>query len=146
MGKEIKNIFKTGPIQPSFIAESIAHHTVKKNIGAHSIFLGQVRSDLIGNETVEAIFYEAYEEMANEKAYEIREAAFEKYDLTCLHIYHSLGEVKSGEISLFVFTSSPHRRAAIDACNEIVERIKKELPVWGKELLNSGDIHWKKNN
>ena len=58
-----------------------------------------------------------------------------------MHVYHSLGVVKAGEISLFVFTSSAHRRAAIDACNEVVERIKNELPVWGKEIFEDETYH-----
>ena len=91
-----------------------------------------------------AIEYTTYEDMALQKAIELREAIFEKYDLTCMHIYHSLGEVKTGEICLFVFTSSKHRKMAIDACEELVERIKKELPVWGKELMENGES-WKVN-
>lgn len=141
----MKKVFVAGAISPSFIGESIAKHATKDEIGAHSIFLGQVRADIIEGEKVTAIVYEAFEEMANEKFHEIRETAFEKYPLTCMHIYHSLGEVKSGEISLFVFTSSAHRTAAIDACSEIVERIKFEVPVWGKEVLESGKIVWKEN-
>ncbi|HET6723811.1 MAG TPA: molybdenum cofactor biosynthesis protein MoaE [Chitinophagaceae bacterium] len=62
-----------------------------------------------------------------------------------MHVHHSLGTVKAGEISLFVFTSSPHRKAAIDACEETVERLKAELPVWGKELLTDDTYHWKEN-
>jgi molybdopterin synthase catalytic subunit len=62
-----------------------------------------------------------------------------------MHVYHSLGPVKAGEISLFVFTSSPHRKAAIDACEEVVERIKKELPVWGREVFEDASFQWKKN-
>jgi molybdopterin synthase catalytic subunit len=54
-----------------------------------------------------------------------------------------LGKVEAGEISLFVFTSSAHRKAAIDACNETVERIKAELPVWGKELFEDETYQWK---
>ena len=81
-----------------------------------------------------------------QKAFEIREAVFAKYPLTCMHIYHSLGEVKVGEICLFVFTSSKHRKAAIEACSELVERIKAELPVWGKEILDSEEHVWKKNS
>ena len=83
--------------------------------------------------------------MALEKMHEIREAVFAKYPLTCLHVYHSLGRVNSGEISLFVFASSQHRKAAIEACNEIVESIKKELPVWGKEIFENETYHWKEN-
>ncbi len=144
--KKPKNIFVEGAISASFIAEQIQKHSTKTNIGAHNIFLGQVRSDLIDDKTVAAIEYTTYKEMALEKMHEIREAIFEKYALTCMHVYHSLGVVKAGEISLFVFTSSAHRRAAIDACNEVVERIKSELPVWGKEIFEDETYVWKVNS
>ena len=41
-----KKVFLDGPISPDFVAKSIASHSTKKDIGAHSIFLGQVREDL----------------------------------------------------------------------------------------------------
>lgn len=132
-----------GPIAASFIADSIQKHSSKIDIGGHSIFLGQVRADKIDGKEVTSIEYTAYEDMALDKMYTIREDIFKKYDLTCMHVYHSLGTVKAGEISLFVFTSSPHRKAAIDACEETVERLKAELPVWGKELLTDDTYHWK---
>lgn len=134
-----------GAVQPAFIAESIASHSSRTNIGAHSIFLGQVRSDVIGNKKVRAIEYTTYEEMALEKMQELREALFAKYPLNCLHVHHSLGTVAAGEICLFVFASSAHRRAAIDACAEIVEQIKNELPVWGRELFEDESFQWKEN-
>ena len=140
-----KTVFVQGAVSAQFVADSIAKHSSKTDIGAHSIFLGQVRRDEKDGKFVQAIVYTAHEEMANEQFHRIREDAFEKYPLTCMHIYHSLGSVAVGEISLFVFTSSPHRRAAIDACNEIVERIKNEVPVWGKEVLEDGEYVWKTN-
>jgi len=142
----MKNIFKQGAISAAFIAESIEKHKSKMNIGGHSIFLGQVRADKINDKEVMAIEYSAYEDMALEKMHQIREEIFEKYALTCLHVYHSLGQVKAGEISLFVFASSVHRKAAIDACEEIVERIKSELPVWGKEIFDNQSYQWKENS
>lgn len=140
-----KNIFVHGAIAPSFIADSIAAHSTKTNIGAHSIFLGQVRSDVLGGKEVTAIDYTTYEEMALEKMHDIRESIFSKYSLTCMHVYHSLGTVAAGEICLFVFTSAAHRKAAIEACEETVERIKAELPVWGKEVFADHSFEWKKN-
>ncbi len=140
-----KNIFVKGPISAEKIASSIQSHGSKKEIGAHSIFLGQVRADEKEEGIVSAINYSCYEEMALETAHIIREEIFSKYSLTCMHIYHSLGEVRAGEICLFVFTSSKHRKAATDACQELVERIKKELPVWGKEIINSEKTSWKEN-
>lgn len=134
-----------GPIPSEKIASSVQSHSSKTDIGGHSIFLGQVRADEKDGSLVRAIHYTAYEEMALEKAFEIREAIFEKYPLNCMHIYHSLGEVKAGEICLFVFTSSKHRRAAMDACDELVERIKSELPIWGKEIMENDVESWKEN-
>ena len=140
-----KNIFTQGPIPAGFIADSIQKHSSQTGIGAHSIFLGQVRADKIGSGTVSAIEYTAYEEMALERMFDIREALFSKYDLTCMHVYHSLGSVAAGEICLFVFTSSVHREDATAACQEAVERIKAELPVWGKEILEGESSQWKVN-
>lgn len=141
----VKNIFVEGPIRPNLISDSIAKHATKTNIGGHSIFLGQVRADELGDKKVEAIEYTSHVEMALEKMHEIREVIFAKYPLTCMHIYHSLGMVKKGEICLFVFTSSAHRKPAIDACSECVERIKAELPIWGKEIFEGDGYQWKEN-
>lgn len=145
MEKKIRNIFVQGPVTESFVAESIRKHSDKKNIGAHSIFLGQVRADVLDGKTVTAIEYTAYEEMALEKMQEIREAVFEKYPLVCMHVYHSLGTVAAGEVSLFVFISSAHRKAALEACEEVVERLKAELPVWGREIFEDAGYRWKIN-
>jgi len=143
--KKLKNIFINGAVSARFIAESIEKHQHNTVIGAHSIFLGQVRADVIGEERVAGINYTAYEEMALEKMDTIREAIFEKYALTCLHVHHSLGLVAAGQVCLFVFCSSPHRKAAMEACDELVERIKAELPVWGKEILTNESHQWKEN-
>ncbi|HEY8660269.1 MAG TPA: molybdenum cofactor biosynthesis protein MoaE [Hanamia sp.] len=145
MERKLKNIFVQGPILASFVGDSIQKHSTKTEIGGHSIFLGQVRADTIDSKKVLAIEYTAYEEMALEKMHAIREEIFAKYQLTCMHVHHSLGKVAAGEICLFVFTSSAHRKAAIEACNETVERIKAELPIWGKELFADETHQWKVN-
>lgn len=142
----IKNVFKEGPISSEFIANSIAKHQSKTTIGAHNIFLGQVRADEIDEKTVTSIEYTAYKDMANEKFHEIREAAFEKYNLTCMHIYHSLGIVKSGEICLFVFVSSKRRKEVFPAIEYIVNAIKAHVPIFGKEVFEDASHQWKVNS
>lgn len=141
----MKHIFITGPVPPQLIADSIAAHSKKQNIGAHSIFLGQVRNDQAGDAQVTAIEYSAYEAMALEQMHLIREDVITRYQLTCLHVHHSLGVVKAGELCLFVFTSAPRRKAAIAACGEVVERIKSALPIWGKEIFDNASVQWKQN-
>jgi molybdopterin synthase catalytic subunit len=144
--KKPKSVFKQGAISSEFIGESIAKHQTKTSIGAHNIFLGQVRADVINEKTIAAIEYTAYEDMANEKFHEIREAAFEKFELTCMHIYHSLGTVKAGELCLFVFVSSPRRKVVFKALEYIVEEIKANVPVFGKEIFEDNTHKWKQNS
>ncbi|SDF16662.1 molybdenum cofactor biosynthesis protein MoaE [Cellulophaga baltica] len=146
MSTTYKNVFTQGAISSEFIAQAIAKHQSKTAIGAHNIFLGQVRVDTIDEKVVAAIEYSAYEEMANKKFHEVREATFEKFDLTCMHIYHSLGAVKAGEICLFVFVSSPRRKVVFKALEYVVEKIKAEVPVFGKEIFEDESYQWKVNS
>lgn len=143
--KKIKNVFVTGAISPEFIGVSIAKHQSKTEIGAHAIFTGQVRADVIEGKTVSAIEYTAYEEMANAKFHEIRETTFANYEITCMHIYHSLGTVRTGEICLFVFVSAPRRKVVFKALEFIVEEIKAKVPVYGRELFSDQSHQWKVN-
>ena len=140
-----KSSFIQGAISSVFICESIAKHQSKTAIGAHNIFLGQVRADEIEGKQVVAIDYSAYEEMAEQSFYEIRESAFAQFELSCLHLYHSLGEVKTGEICLFVFVSAPRRKVVYEALEFLVEAIKEKAPIFGKEIFEDASYTWKKN-
>lgn len=142
---KIKNVFVQGAITPEFIANSIAKHQSKTQIGAHDIFLGQVRADTLEGKLVKAIDYTAYDSMANEKFHEIREATFSKFELSCMHIYHSLGTVNVGEICLFVFVSAPHRKEVFEALHYVVEEIKSQVPIFGKEVFEDASYQWKTN-
>lgn len=137
-----KNYFVQGAIDPFFIGEQIAKHNAKDDIGAHSIFLGQVRADEKAGKQVAGIEYSAYANIANQAFTKIREQAFEKWSLNCLHIIHSEGLVKTGELSLFVFISSGHRKESIKAMEQIVENIKHNVPIWKKEIMEDKSVHW----
>lgn len=137
--------FHQGAITPEIITKSIAKHSSKKNIGAHQIFLGQVREDVKDGKQVTGINYFVYHEMAIKKMAEIRLEILLKHKLTCAHILHSEGLVNVGEICFFVFVSSPHRNAAMDACKEMVNRIKADVPIFGKELFADETYQWKEN-
>ena len=142
----MKKVFIEGPISSDFIAQSIAKHQSKTSIGAHNIFLGQVRADVIDDKNVVAIEYTCYEALANEKLHEIREEAFEKFDLICMHIYHSIGTIKSGEVCFFVFVSSKRRKEVYAATEWIVNAVKDRTPIFGKELFEDNSHQWKVNS
>ena len=138
--------FVTGPISVGFIAEIIQKQSHNTSLGGHSIFLGQVRADTIGETQVKEIEYTSYEPLALEKMQEIRKDILTKYPLNSIQVFHSIGKIAVGEICIFVLTCARHRKAAMHACEEIVERIKSELPIWGKEIFEDDSQQWKINN
>ena len=140
-----KSFFIQGPIASTLVAQVIDNHSSKTDIGAHTIFLGQVRSDLMEGKKVKAIDFQSYQALAEETIFQIKEAAFQKFQLTCLHIYHSLGEVQAGQLCFFVFVSSKHRTTLFEACSSIVSEIKNNVPIWGKELFDDNTHKWKVN-
>lgn len=145
MKAEAEQLFIEGPIAPEYIASVIAAYAARTDLGAHSLFLGQVRNDEKAEGRVAVIDYTTYAEMAVEKAAEMMAELTEQYALSSIHLRHSLGRVPAGGISLFVLVASRHRRAAIEGCSALVERLKKELPVWGQEITDQQQSNWKEN-
>ncbi|MBP6311806.1 MAG: molybdenum cofactor biosynthesis protein MoaE [Flavobacteriales bacterium] len=145
----IRDIFVEGAIAPGFIAESISKHATRLDIGAHEIFLGQIRADVsadAGSNKVTAIEYTAYKDMALERMITIREEAFKQWPaVTCLHVHHSLGMIPAGQLCFMVFASAAHRQQAREAVAFVVDAVKKDLPIFGRELFDDDTHKWKMN-
>ncbi|MER3601710.1 MAG: hypothetical protein C4339_03225 [Nitrososphaerota archaeon] len=109
--------------------------------GAVVLFLGTVRAEGEAGR-VKEIEYECYEEMAEEKLREIERRLMVKWGLQAISIAHRIGRLSVGDISVVVAVSSRHRAEAFGACREAIERIKREVPIWKKELLEEGGSRW----
>ena len=141
------NYLINGPITQEVIATLMGKMAERTNSGGHSVFLGQVREDQIGDKKVKAIEYSAYEEMVKAEADKIKDIIFSEFgDANSIDIVHSTGVVKAGEISLFVIISAGHRHHAIQACSKTVELIKEKLPIWKKEIFDDFTHEWKQNS
>ncbi len=140
-----KNFLQEGPILPDQISD-IIDQVKSFNIGAYALFLGQVRADTINHKTVTEIEYSAYPEIVENETCGIFETIFNQYnDLQLIHITHSTGKVKVGEISLIVLVGSKHRGPVFKALEETLELIKSKLPVWKKEYFNDDSYTWTQN-
>lgn len=137
--------FIEGAILPVEVAEQLNDFSPVFNVGAYSIFLGQVRKDKIQEGIVESIEYTANTEMATAQFFTICEEAKGKYAIEKVSIVHSLGIVNAGELCLLVIVACGHRKESFIACEYIVERIKKEVPIWGKEICENKSHQWKVN-
>jgi molybdopterin synthase catalytic subunit len=139
------SIFIQNGLPATLLAGFTRQYSENLSTGAYSCFMGQVRADEVNGRKVIAIEYTAYTEMADAKMTEIAEEVAKQYNLSGLEIRHSLGKVMAGETCLFVLAMAAHRKPAMEACNLLVERLKSELPVWGKELFAEEDYQWKIN-
>ena len=141
----MEEIFVEGPIPSSMIKSMIDTASETENTGALNLFLGQIRADDISSKTVTGIDYSCYESMAIKAFESIISEAYKLFELENMVIYHSLGLVPVGGISLAVFVTSIHRKQSFLGLEWIVESIKKNVPIFGKEIFEEGDYKWKVN-
>ena len=62
-----------------------------------------------------------------------------KWLLKKIHIEHRIGKLEVGEIAVIVAVSSEHRKEAIEACRYGIDELKHRVPIWKKEISESGE-------
>jgi molybdopterin synthase catalytic subunit len=101
--------------------------------GAVVIMSGTVR-DRTDGQAVDYLEYQAYEPMAMRVFASIgREIRSQWSDVTHVVIYHRVGKLKIGEISVLVAVGAPHRGEAFAACQYAIDTLKHQAPIWKKE-------------
>jgi len=119
--------------------ESITATLRKDTNGAVVTFLGTTRR-LTDGHNVLHLEYEAYRPMADKQLAGIVREIKDSWSIEDIAIYHRLGRLEIGEVSLVVAVASPHRQAAFEACQHSVDRIKQIVPIWKKEFFEDGDV------
>jgi molybdopterin synthase catalytic subunit len=97
--------------------------------GAVLDFRGVVRATE-DRRKIRGIDYEAHPAMAEHQLTLIAEEAVERFCLTTVVIRHRTGFVAVGEASLLARVAAPHRQAAIEAMEWLVDELKKNVPIW----------------
>ncbi|MDO4665714.1 MAG: molybdenum cofactor biosynthesis protein MoaE [Actinomycetaceae bacterium] len=115
--------------------------------GATSMFVGKVRNHdpQAGSEEVRGIEYTAHPNASGVLEKEIgklvREALKDE-DKATVTVVHRVGKLDVGDIALLVIVATAHRHPGMDLVGQIVEKVKKVLPVWKKQNLTNGDAKW----
>ena len=110
--------------------------------GAVVLFLGIVRGDAVEGRRVTAITYHAYELLAEREMRLLVLDVYERWPITNVVIRHRIGPVPVGEIALYVQVAAPHRAEAYHASQQIIERIKSEVPIWKQTHYKNGSSNW----
>ncbi|OYV86643.1 MAG: molybdopterin converting factor [Planctomycetia bacterium 21-64-5] len=109
--------------------------------GAVVLFLGTTR-EFTGSRRTESLDYECYPEMAVRKLAELELAARQRWPLVECALVHRLGHLKIGEASVAAAVSSPHRQAAFEAGQWLIDTLKQSVPIWKKENWADGTHEW----
>ncbi|MCK4847202.1 MAG: molybdenum cofactor biosynthesis protein MoaE [Deltaproteobacteria bacterium] len=109
-----------------------------KRIGAIVPFLGIAR-DFSGTAEVKSIEFEEYKGMALKALKALREAALEKFDIIDLTIVHRVTTVGAGDNIVLIIAASEHRKAAFEACEWTIDKLKETVPIWKKEITPEGE-------
>ena len=110
--------------------------------GAVVVFEGIVR-DHLGKRRTLYLEYETYTPMAVAKMQEIGGEVHERFAIDRIGIIHRLGRINITETSVTIIVTSEHRRAAFEACQYAIDRLKQIVPIWKKEYFEDGVI-WAK--
>lgn len=130
-GKEVRTL-------PELIAE-VKRKKGSELCGAIGVFIGFVRK-LSEDKEVVRLEYEAYEPVFSEKIAEIERKLEEYPGVEGVRIYHKTGVLKPGEDIVYVVIMGRHRKDLWKPLAESMEIVKRELPVWKKEVYSDGEV------
>jgi molybdopterin synthase catalytic subunit len=99
--------------------------------GAINSFMGRVRSE---SDRVQSLFIEHYPGMTEKVISSLENEARQKWSLHDSRIFHRYGEVKAGEVIVFILVASAHRKDSFAACEFLIDRLKSDAPFWKKEI------------
>ena len=117
-------------------------HLVKQyaSTGGTVAFLGTAR-DISRGERIVKLEFEHYPGMAEKELNKLEIEAKERFEILDAIIIHRVGEIPAGDNIVLIVVTSAHRAAAFDACEWLIDELKKRVPIWKKEFAASG-AHW----
>lgn len=133
----MKRIIAIEEVLPNIdeINESLRSNTA----GAVAHFVGNIR-EWNGERQVEYIDFEVYDVMAIDELNRITERLFGSYAIESITFYHRKGRVRPNETAVIAAVSAPHRKDAFEALMELMNALKKTVPIWKKEVYQDGHV------
>jgi molybdopterin synthase catalytic subunit len=106
--------------------------------GAIVSFVGLARPESGEGNAVEALVLDHHPTLTRQSLEEIAVACAQKFDVSHVRVVHRCGTIPAGEPIVFAGASSLHRRAAFDAADYLMDRLKTEAVFWKREVGDAG--------
>jgi len=121
------------PILPEVVINKVRSDTC----GCVVTFVGMVRNLSFGKRVLFLEYEASAKELARRELQQIAKEIQAKWQLADIAIWHRMGKLKVGEITLVIAIAAPHRKEAFEACQYAVDRFKQVVPLWEKEITES---------
>jgi molybdopterin synthase catalytic subunit len=123
------------PLSLDAVVNAVRH----PGAGGIATFTGNVREHSRG-QTISRLEYEAYVPMALQVIEEIARSVEQSIPDTRVAIHHRVGTLTVGETAVVIAASAPHRAQAFEACRDAIERLKRDVPIWKREVGQDGAV------
>ena len=128
------------PIDPEPVRLAVqAEAPLENPSGAIVVFHGAVRNKTL-DRRVTHLEYECFEPMALKQMATVAAAVKAGHEITEIACTHRIGRLAIGEDAMVVAVAAPHRKAALDATEDFIARLKQDVPIWKKEHFEGGAI------
>ena len=132
---EVVPTIRVQPADFDLAAEVAALTAGRHDIGAVVTFTGLCRDE---QGSLSALELEHYPGMAEAEMQRIGQIAIERFSLVGLTAIHRYGKILPGENIVLVIAAAPHRQAAFDGANLVMDFLKTSAPFWKKEHAKDG--------
>ena len=106
--------------------------------GAIVSFTGLARPRSKSGQAVDRLVLEHHPTLTQQSLEEIAVAAAERFDVSHVWVVHRCGEILAGQPIVFAGAASAHRRAAFEAADYLMDRLKTEAVFWKREVGDGG--------
>jgi len=121
--------------------EKLTAELKHQSCGGIAIFMGRIRSHNHGKK-VKSLNYEAYEPMVKSVFSQITDEAIREFRVHEVKIVHRLGDLKIGDVAVWIGVQSGHRGETFAACQYVIDELKKRAPIWKKEYYVNHENEW----
>ncbi|MDT7593451.1 MAG: molybdopterin synthase catalytic subunit [Pseudonocardiales bacterium] len=125
------------PLSVDEHAELVGHVAA----GAVVTFAGVVRNH-DGGRNVDELEYSGHptaEKVIRQVAEEI---AARVTGVRAIAVSHRIGPLSIGDVALACAVAADHRQEAFAVCAELVDEVKRQLPIWKRQRFSDGTDEW----
>ncbi|MBS1263529.1 MAG: putative molybdopterin synthase [Methanonatronarchaeales archaeon] len=120
------------------LVEEVRGHPEFTESGAIVTFTGVVRSST-GDREVDHLEFESYEEVSESELRRLEEELRNRDGVVDVRMHHRTGRIDVGEDIVHIVVASGHRDRGFEVCREAIDRLKREVSLWKKEVTKDGE-------